>query len=453
MRTSHLISLHIRSMWETTVMHKQVSGWTVNFGPNFPESPFLELKTRKPPPPILENFRFGMTKVYSGIPLHFGKLQIWDDQSLLRNTPPFRKTSDLGWPKFTLEYPPFWKTSDLGWPKFTLEYPPISENFRLGWPKFTLEYPPFWKSLKTSDLGWPKFTPEYPPHFGKLQIWDDQSLLRNTPHFGKLQIWDDQSLLWNTPPFRKTSDLGWPKFTLEYPPISEKFENFRFWMTKVYSGIPPPICKTSDLGWPKFTPEYPPPFWKTSDLGWPEFTMEYPPHFGKLQIWDDQSLLWNTPPFQKTSDLGWPKFTPEYPPPFWKSSKTSDLGWPEFTMEYPPISENFRFGMTKVYYGIPPHFGNFRFGMTKVYSGMPPPISENFENFRFGMTKVYSGIPPPFQKTSDLGWPKFTPEYPPPQWKLWESPSPRVPEYRELLHVETLSSPDNYSFLTVKHRR
>ena len=64
-----LISLHIRSMWETTVMHKQVSGWTVNFGPNFP------------------------------------------DQSLLRNTPPCKKTSDLGWPKFTPEYPPpnFWK--------------------------------------------------------------------------------------------------------------------------------------------------------------------------------------------------------------------------------------------------------------------------------------------------------------------------------------------------------
>ena len=107
---SSIISLHIRSMWETTVMHKQVSGWTVNFGPNFPEYPFLELKTRIPPPP-----------------------------------------------------PPFWKTSDLRWPKFTLEYPP--------------------------------------PHFGKLQIWDDQSLLRNTPH-----------------PFWKTSDLGWPKFTPEYPP-------------------------------------------------------------------------------------------------------------------------------------------------------------------------------------------------------------------------------------------
>ena len=140
-------------------MHKQVSGWTVNFGPNFPEYP-----SGIPPPP-------------------FGKLQIWDDQSLLRNTPPpFQKTSDLGWPKFTLEYPPppFQKTSDLGWPKFTPEYPPISENFRFGVTKVY------------SGI---------PPHFRKLQIWDGQSLLRNIPlHFGKLQIWDDQSLLRNTPP-------------------------------------------------------------------------------------------------------------------------------------------------------------------------------------------------------------------------------------------------------------
>ena len=133
-----LISLHIRSMWETTVMHKRVSGWTVNFGPNFPESPFLQLKTRKPPP-------------------HFGKLQIWDDQSLLRNTPPIRKTSDLGWPKFTPEYPP------------------ISESFRFGMTKVYSRIP---------------------PHFGKLQIWDDQSLLRNTPpneNCQRVQVWDFQN--------------------------------------------------------------------------------------------------------------------------------------------------------------------------------------------------------------------------------------------------------------------
>ena len=166
-----------------SMMHKQVSGWTVNFCPNSPESPFLEFQTRKLPPPM-KNFRFEMTKVYSRIPPQNEKLQIWDDQSLLRNTPPKWKTSDLRWPKFTPEYPPKWKTSDLTWQKFTPECPP----------------PP---KKKTSDLRWPKFTPEYPPKW-------------------------------------KTSDLRWPKFTLEYhppPPLPPK--NFRFEMTKVYSGIPP----------------------------------------------------------------------------------------------------------------------------------------------------------------------------------------------------------------------
>ena len=217
-------------------MHKQVSGWTVNFGPNSPVYP------------------------------------------LLRNTPPpFWKTSDLGWPKFTPKYPPpLWKTSDLEWPKFT--------------------------PGKTSDLGWPKFTPEYPP-----------------PHYGKLQIWDDQSLLWNTPPphppLWKTSDLGLPKFTPKYPPPI--MENFRFGMTKVYSGIPPPIMENFRLGMTKVYSGISPPIMENFRFGMTKVYSEIPPpHYGKLQIWDDQSLLWNTPPpLWKFSDLGWPKFTPKYPPP------------------------------------------------------------------------------------------------------------------------------------------
>ena len=68
------------------------------FWSKFSRKPLSGIEDQKAPPPISENFRFGMTKVYSGIPPpHFGKLQIWHDQSLLRNTPPpFRKTSDLG---------------------------------------------------------------------------------------------------------------------------------------------------------------------------------------------------------------------------------------------------------------------------------------------------------------------------------------------------------------------
>ena len=98
--------------------------------------------------------------------------------------------------------PPFWKTSDLGWPKFTPKYPPLGK-LQIWNAQSLLRNPP--------------------PHLGKLQIWDDQSLLRNTPpHFGKLQIWDAQSLLQNTPP----------------PPI---LENFQIWDDQsLLRDTPPP---------------------------------------------------------------------------------------------------------------------------------------------------------------------------------------------------------------------
>ena len=97
------------------------------FWSKFSRKPLSGIEDQKAPPPISENFRFGMTKVYSGIPpTHFGKLQIWDDQSLLWNTPP------------------------------------ISKNFRFGMTKVYSTIPSH-------------------PHFGKLQTWGDQSLLRNTP--------------------------------------------------------------------------------------------------------------------------------------------------------------------------------------------------------------------------------------------------------------------------------
>ena len=142
-------------------MHKQVSVWTVNFCPNSRESPFLEFQTRKPPSPRkMKNFRFEMTKVYSGIPFQKPqneKLQIWDDQSLLQNTPPPPtpgKTSDLRWPKFTLKYPPppprtKWKTSDLRWPKFTPEYttPPLPIGLDSGRSYVETNLYPLWIPL------------------------------------------------------------------------------------------------------------------------------------------------------------------------------------------------------------------------------------------------------------------------------------------------------------------
>ena len=126
----HFISLHIHSMWETICdaqaglsTHSSNSKICVQI---LQKAPFWNFRPESPPPtppneklqiwddqsllwntpPQMKYFRFEMTKVYSGIPPPDEKLQIWDDQSLLWNTPP-----------------PQWKTSDLRWPKFTLEYP------------------------------------------------------------------------------------------------------------------------------------------------------------------------------------------------------------------------------------------------------------------------------------------------------------------------------------------
>ena len=107
---SRVISLHIRSTWET-ICDAQAGFCTHSsnskFLSKFSRKALSGISDQKAPLPPMKNFRFEMTKVYSRIP------------------PPPWKTSDLRWPKFTPEYsPPPWKTSDLRWPKFTPEYPP-----------------------------------------------------------------------------------------------------------------------------------------------------------------------------------------------------------------------------------------------------------------------------------------------------------------------------------------
>ena len=203
----------------------------------------------------------------------------------------------------------------------------------------------------------------------KLQIWDDQSLLQNTHPNEKLQIWDDQSLL--TPP----------------TPQPPKLKNFKFEITKVYSGIPPPPkWKTSDLRWPKLTPEYPPPQLKNFRF---EMTKVYsrippqppnppPPQIEKLQIWDYQGLLWNTPS---------------------------------------PKMKNFRFEMTKAYSRIPPS------PIEKLqiwdYQGLlwNSPLNEKlqiWDDQSLLQNPPQTPLPQNW-KTSDLRLPRFIPEYPPPQ--------------------------------------
>ena len=113
-------------------LHKQVSGWTVNFCPNFPErAPFWNFRPESTPPPspILENFRFEMTKVYSEIPpppvlenFRFEMTKVYS------KIPPILENFRFEMTKVYSKIPPLRKTSDFRWSKFTPKYPPISEN-------------------------------------------------------------------------------------------------------------------------------------------------------------------------------------------------------------------------------------------------------------------------------------------------------------------------------------
>ena len=70
------------------------------------------------------------------------------------------------------------ETSDLRWPKFTPEYP-LNEKLQIWDDQSLLQNtPPQNEKLQIWDdqnLVWNT------PQNEKLQIWDDQSLLRNTP--------------------------------------------------------------------------------------------------------------------------------------------------------------------------------------------------------------------------------------------------------------------------------
>ena len=128
-------------------MHKQLSVQLTSnskFLSKFSRKPLSGISDQKAPP--MKNFRFEMTKVYSRISPHKMKNFRFEMTKVYSRISP----------------PPKWKTSDLRWPKFTPEYtPPKMKNFRFEMTKVYSGIP-------------------LPPN-EKLQIWDDQSLLRNTP--------------------------------------------------------------------------------------------------------------------------------------------------------------------------------------------------------------------------------------------------------------------------------
>ena len=120
-------------MWET-ICDAQAGFWlNSKFLSKFSRKPLSGISDQKAPPPILENFRIEMTKVYSKIPPppNFGKLQIWDDQSWLRNTPlPFSEKFRFEMTKVYSRIPsPFSEKFRFEMTKvYSRIPPPISEN-------------------------------------------------------------------------------------------------------------------------------------------------------------------------------------------------------------------------------------------------------------------------------------------------------------------------------------
>ena len=150
-----LISLHIRSMWETICdaqAHSCTHSSNNKFLSKFSSLPLSGISDRFTPPP-----------------LQIAKLQIWgDDQSLLRFTSPQLKNFSFEITKVysSLPTPPklkklqFWNDQSLLW--FTPPLPNL-KNYRFEMTKVYSSLPP-------------------PPlQIEKLQIWDDQSLLQFTP--------------------------------------------------------------------------------------------------------------------------------------------------------------------------------------------------------------------------------------------------------------------------------
>ena len=158
-----LVSLHIRSMWET-ICDAQAGFCTVSsnskFFSKFSRAPLWNFRPESPPspknfrfemtkvysreaPPQMKNFRFEMTKVYSREPPPNEKLQIWDDQSLLQRGPPKMKNFRFEMTKVYSREPPPMKNFRFEMTKvYSRERPPPMKNFRFEMTKVYSREPP-----------------------------------------------------------------------------------------------------------------------------------------------------------------------------------------------------------------------------------------------------------------------------------------------------------------------
>ena len=141
-----LISLNICE--RLSVMHKQVSVWTVNFFPNSPENPSLEFQIRVPPPPPPQwRLQISVDQVWIRVPPLKWRLQIWVDQSSDQSTPPPNEDFRFELTKVQIRVlPPPSKNEDFRFEVTKVQIrvppPPPNEDFRFELTKVQIRVPP-----------------------------------------------------------------------------------------------------------------------------------------------------------------------------------------------------------------------------------------------------------------------------------------------------------------------
>ena len=153
-----------------SVMHKQVSGWTVNFCPNSPEHPSLEFQIKVPPLKWRLQIWVDQSSDQSTPPPKW-RLQVWVDQSSDQSNPPQNEDfrSELTKVQIRVTPPPKWRLQVWVDQSSDQSNPPQNEDFRSELTKVQIRAPP---PMKTSDFSWPKFRSESPPPIaGSFRMW------------------------------------------------------------------------------------------------------------------------------------------------------------------------------------------------------------------------------------------------------------------------------------------
>ena len=131
--------------------------------------------------------------------------------------------------------PPQWKTSDLKWPKFTPEYPPPMKNFRF---EMTKVYSRILPPMKNFRFEMTKVYSRILPPMKNFRFEMTKVYSRILPPMKNFRF-EMTKVYSRILPQWKTSYLRWPKFTLEYPSSPPPPIGLQSWRSYVETNLYP----------------------------------------------------------------------------------------------------------------------------------------------------------------------------------------------------------------------